>query len=158
MKKYLFITCGLALMVSAATVLAGCSSDNEIEEIIEPEPQRIELPTYYIPKDTLVGKWELVKQGSEEWIGEKTSLVLNEDGTVVFSVGDDVQFGTYTFPYGETCSRILGANVFEITSTVKWLGYEVSCRCYLWPDSARFYDNNFAYCGDHSHLYVRIKE
>ena len=29
MKKYLFITCGLALMVSAATVLAGCSSDDD---------------------------------------------------------------------------------------------------------------------------------
>ena len=156
MKKKIFTKQLLSLPVVLA-LFAGCSSDNALEEIEEPEVIRITLPTYYIPKDSLVGEWELVKDGSSEWLGEKTTVVLNEDGTVVFTRGDDVQYGTYAFPRA-TCSKRLGASVFDLTSTVKMHSNTIFCQCYLWPDSVRFYDYNLAYCGDHSHLYVRIKE
>ena len=146
------------LLLAVITVsMAGCSSDPYVEEIEEPEQKHLEWPTYRIPKDSLVGKWELVREGIWSWYGDKTTVVFNDDGTVVYTEGDKVQYGTYAFP-SENCDRILGAYVFVITSTVKMLNHEIWSDCYLWPDSARFYDNNMQYFVDHSHLYVRIKE
>ena len=59
MKKYLFVTCILALMVSAATALMGCSNDDD---------------DLVMPQKAIVGKWKLA-----EWPGVNLELynILN---------------------------------------------------------------------------------
>ena len=134
MKKYLFITCGLALMVSAATVLAGCSSDDD---------------NLVTPQKAIVGKWKLT-----EWPGVNLELynmkayyLFKSDYTVEYTNVDDTPdsdyhfVGTYSFQDGWK----LTDGEFEgyVSIMNPDLGREILYHCWLRNNTMTLADKDF---------------